>query len=143
MTLTIQIVDAPREFQGRPIHLVLVDKKKGNITSPDHRWQIEIEQKPNRKGEHFWSGDAVQHHGDGRRFVYFAWIDSIHNMFRRLKVDLNHVTDSTTILSVQGTMKDGSPACATAKFIEESEDTGPFPSSSLKANQPTLSFRTK
>ncbi len=117
MTLTIQIADVPTEFEGRPVFLVLVDKKKGNITSSTNTWEIEINQKPNRNGELFWSGDAVQHHGDGRRFVYFAWFDSSNKMFRRLKVDLNQVTESTKNLVVHGTMKDGSPACATARFL--------------------------
>lgn len=117
MTLTIEIVDPPTEFEGQSVRIVLVNKKKEFFPSANHSWQIEIEQKPNRAGELFWSGDTVQHHGDGRRFVYFAWLTSSGKAFRRLKVDLNHVTEETQILKVAGKMKDGSPACATAKFF--------------------------
>lgn len=117
MLLTIEIVNPPESCENQGIQILLVDKKSGLISSKSNCWQVEIEQKPNRAGQVFWTGSTVQHHGDGRRFIYFAWINTTGQMFRRLKVDINDVTPETKLIQVQGTMKDGSPACATAKRV--------------------------
>ena len=36
-------------------------------------------------------GDAVVFHGDGRRFIYLAWLDARGKMFRRIKLYLEHI----------------------------------------------------
>ena len=117
MVLTVSVVGPPTQCHGDPCRLVLVDKVKGYVPSDDHVWQIEIVQEPNRKGELVWKGDTVQHHGDGRRFVYFAWLDNKGKMFRRLKLYLGDVPAGSTSVAVKGTAKDGTPACATAVVL--------------------------
>lgn len=118
MHLTISIQDAPTHFNDLPVRVALVHKKLGNIFSDQNTWQVEITQAPNRKGELVWQGDTVQHHGDGRRFIYFTWLDQYQRQFRRLKLYLDHIPENATEVRIQGSMpKDGSPACSTAKLI--------------------------
>ncbi|MFM9872441.1 MAG: DUF5990 family protein [Fimbriimonadaceae bacterium] len=118
MILTVSIEQAPKEFNNLAVRIALVHKKLGSIPSETNTWQVEITKAPNRKGELVWQGDTVQHHGDGRRFIYFAWTDHNHKQFRRLKLYLDHIPENTTDIRIAGSMpKDGSPACSTAKLI--------------------------
>jgi hypothetical protein len=71
-----------------------------------------------------WTGDAVHHHGDGRRFIYFAWLSPTHGgwkMFRRIKLYLSQMSNlgdaSAAQVTISGKGKDGSPACSTAILV--------------------------
>lgn len=118
MLLTITIDQPPTHFNNLAVQIALVHKKLGNIPSETNTWQVEVNKAPNRKGELVWQGDTVQHHGDGRHFIYFAWTDQNRKQFRRLKLYLDHIPENVTEIRVAGTMpKDGSPACSTAKIM--------------------------
>jgi hypothetical protein len=79
---------------------------------------IPFEWKANRKGEVHPAGDAVEHHGDGRRFVYLAWHRG-GTPVGRMKVffDQFECSGDTCSVTVSGTDSKGRPACATARVL--------------------------
>lgn len=65
-------------------------------------------------------GQIVHYHGDKRRFIYIQWVGSRGDMFRRIKLYFDHfLQDGVEAydIRISGTMKDGSPACSTARLI--------------------------
>ena len=77
--------------------------------SPDHTWELEVELKDGR-----WVGPAVGKNGDGRRFVYLAWLTDEGKIFRRIKLYQDQVT--SPVVRILAIMPDGSPACSTARL---------------------------
>ena len=63
-----------------------------------------------------WSGSSVGRNSDGRRFLYFAWRNQAGRMFRRIKLYQDQVRSE--VVRVSGVLKDGSPACSTARILE-------------------------
>jgi len=127
--LHIRLVDPPTAWAEHPhIVSVLLLRDGGayrSIPSADHSWEVTLDTKVDRSGETQWTGPAVVHHGDGRRFIYLGWIsdpDGAHHMFRRLKIYLSSIP-GLTFESDRATAKvvargaDGSPACATARLV--------------------------
>ncbi len=123
--LIVSFLDAPTEHpEYGPIELVLQLKGKNRTveyeSSPNGLWRIPLERKNGQ-----WAGKAVQHHGDGRRFIYFEWRyfdDGKPIGFRRIKLYLEHIVklqvDSGEVeVIVQGRDKKGMPACSTAILV--------------------------
>ena len=54
-------------------------------------FSVQLDRAKNRKGEEHWLGDAVHFHGDGRRFIYLAWLDCQGKMFRGIKLYLEQI----------------------------------------------------
>lgn len=111
-TFTVEIVDLPSHWgeQGairllwqsgiRPVAYTEIEGNEVRIT---------VGLKDGR-----WTGKPVGRNHDGRRFVYLAWINSAGTSFRRIKLYQDQVLgDRVRIL---GVMKDGSPACSTARL---------------------------
>ncbi|MEQ1822667.1 MAG: DUF5990 family protein [Fimbriimonadaceae bacterium] len=120
VSVSVSLVDLPAEWCGRPIRLVLQTKKE-YLEPP---FQFTIIRKADRKGELQWTGDAVHFHGDGRRFIYFAWLENTYvswKMFRRIKLYLTQIPNlgenPTVQVTLSGKGKDGSPACSTAIIV--------------------------
>lgn len=68
----------------------------------------------------FPKGQIVHYHGDKRRFIYIQWVGSQGQMFRRIKLFFEHFLEEDAEsydIRIQGTMKDGTPACSTARVI--------------------------
>lgn len=123
--LVVSFEDAPSEhLEYGPIELVLQLKGKNRTaeyeSAPDRVWRIPLERKNGQ-----WAGRAVQHHGDGRRFIYFEWrydVDGEPKGFRRIKLYLEHIVNLTeesgeVAVKVLGRDKKGSPACSTAVLV--------------------------
>ena len=113
MTLCVEVIDTPVTWgEHGNIRLVWqsrvrpVEYAAGNGSA----WEMEV---PLKEG--VWTGPSVGRNGDGRRFLYFAWLDGRGKMFRRIKLYQDQVT--APIVKLSGTMKDGSPACSTARLI--------------------------
>jgi hypothetical protein len=113
-SFTVEIVDLPTHWaeQGRirllwqsgirPVEYTEIEGSQVRIT---------VGLKDGR-----WTGKSVGRNPDGRRFVYLAWINSAGTSFRRIKLYQDQVQgDRVRIL---GAMKDGSPACSTARLAE-------------------------
>lgn len=67
-------------------------------------------------------GDAVHFHGDGRRFIYLAWLDCQGKMFRGIKLYLEQIAglnpeSDLVSVTINGRGTDGSPACLTAIIV--------------------------
>ncbi len=113
MTVTVTVVNVPETWpcEGK-IRLMW----QSRVRPPEHTagnnnsWVIEV---PIKDGK--WSGPFVGRNSDGRRFLYFAWQNQFGKMFRRIKLYQDQVTGDAVTLN--GTMKDGSPACSTAIVI--------------------------
>lgn len=120
--LIITVQDMPTECFGmRGIQLALQTKKE-HVVSPTGVFSVTLDRAKNLKGEEHWVGDAVHFHGDGRRFIYLAWLDSRGKTFRRIKLYLDQIPDlspeSTNVaVTISGRAKDGGPACATATIL--------------------------
>lgn len=123
--LIVSFNAAPTEhLEYGPIELVLQLKGKNRTAeyerSPNSVWRIPLERKNGQ-----WAGKAVQHHGDGRRFIYFEWRyfeDGRPKGFRRIKLYLEHIVklqeDSGQVaVTVKGRDKKGLPACSTAILV--------------------------
>ena len=120
--LTITVVDLPTSCGEHSGIRLLLQTKKNYLAGADGVFSVELGWAANRKGEEHWVGDAVHFHGDGRRFIYLAWVDDRGQMFRRIKLYLSQIPDLTpeaesASVTISGRGKDGSPACATAKII--------------------------
>ncbi len=121
VVVNIEVSDAPSEFLPYGAIQLLLQSKTGYSPDP---YRPVIQLKPNRKGEMHWTGDAVYHHGDGRRFFYLAWLYQRGNewvMFRRIKLYLDQINalgeSSETTVTISGVGKDLAPACSTAKVL--------------------------
>ena len=117
--LTISVVDRPTTCQGKVGIRLVLQTKKVYVESVDDLFSVELYRAANRKGEEQWVGDSVHFHGDKRRFIYLAWLDSRGQMFRRIKLYLSQIADlvpgaEQVNVTISGQGKDGSPACSTA-----------------------------
>ena len=122
VNLTISIQNIPTECLGMiGIQLVLQTKKE-YVMSSSGVFSVQLDRAKNRKGEEHWVGDSVVFHGDGRRFIYFAWLDFRGKMFGRIKLyldqisDLNPESDQASV-TISGTGKKGGPAFSTAIVV--------------------------
>lgn len=108
--VTIRVVEAPL---GTGVELVLQRKgpKKTEIheRSSDLVWQVAWEEKDGRA-----KGDAIYRYGDGRDFIYLAWLLN-GKMFKRIKLYLSQIEGDSVVL--RGTGKDGTHACSTAIVV--------------------------
>jgi hypothetical protein len=108
--VTIRVVDAPVE---PGVELVLQRKgpKKAEIhePSPDLTWRVEWDEKDG-KGK----GDAIYRYGDGRDFIYLSWLRH-GRMFKRIKLYTSQIEGEEVV--IQGTGKDGTHACSTARVL--------------------------
>jgi hypothetical protein len=114
-TITVEICGAPKEFADYGnIRVVWQSRIRPPAWTPstNNTWTIEVAE---RNGK--WSGPAVGRNSDGRRFLYFAWVSEAGQSFRRIKLYQEQCNSS--IVRVSGTMKDGSPACSTARLLED------------------------
>ena len=115
-TLRITLIDPPEEFPpyGKIRHQLQL--KKGYLQPAEpHVYVTEFE-----LIEGVPKGQIVHYHGDKRRFVYIQWVGSHGQMFRRIKLFFEHFLEEDTEsydIRIQGTMKDGTPACSTARVI--------------------------
>ena len=111
--LTVIVKDAPQNWEGEgQISLFW----QSNVRPPSHlrgshnTWELEIAMKDGK-----WSGSSVGRNSDGRRFLYFAWCNQFGKMFRRIKLYQDQVTGQ--VVTLNGKMKDDSPACSTAIIL--------------------------
>jgi len=115
-TLTITLVDAPREFAPYGGIRHLLQLKKGYLEPVGDTYSVSFELCGGVP-----KGEIVHYHGDKRRFIYIQWIGSGHAMFRRIKLYFDQfMTEEKEHYEVciRGTMeKDGSPACSTARLL--------------------------
>jgi hypothetical protein len=111
--LKVRIIGAPETFgcEGR-IRVVWQSRLRPpeHMPSTDCSWTIDV---PLRNG--VWSGSFVGRNSDGRRFLYFAWQNELGSVFRRIKLYQDQASGPEALIA--GTMKDGSPACATAIIL--------------------------
>ncbi len=119
VSLTISVKDCPTSCLGMSGIRLALQTKKGYVESVDEGFLVELSRAKNRKGEEYWVGEAVTFHGDGRRFIYLAWLDFRGKMFRRIKLYLDQISDlspdaDSVAVTISGRGKDGSPACSTA-----------------------------
>jgi hypothetical protein len=114
-TITVEICGAPAAFdcygQIRVVWQSRIRPPAWN-SSPNNTWTIELAEKDGK-----WSGPAIGRNSDGRRFLYFAWISASGQMFRRIKLYQDQCTRPAVRLC--GSMTDGSPACSTARILED------------------------
>jgi len=122
--LTILVADLPTTCVPYGAIRLKLQKKKGLADPVNGVFVVTLERKLNRKGEEHWAGDDVHFHGDGRRFIYLQWIGQSGQMFRRIKLYLDHIMeldptkpDQEITVKIHGRGKDGSPACSTAKLV--------------------------
>jgi hypothetical protein len=112
--VTVEIVSPPAEFglEGRirPVWQSRVRPPEWT-EGEGFRWTIDV---PLRDGR--WSGSMVGRNSDGRRFLYFVWVNQAGRGFRRIKLYQDQVAGP--VVRIAGTMKDGSPACSTARVLE-------------------------
>lgn len=113
----------PTECFGMGNIQLVVQTKKGYVSGSDGVFAVILERGTNRKGEEHWIGESVVFHGDGRRFIYLAWLDFRGKMFRRIKLYLDQIPDLSPDsdhlnVTINGRGKDGMPACSTAKIIQ-------------------------
>jgi Family of unknown function (DUF5990) len=119
VNLTISVQDIPTECFGFGAIQLVLQTKKEYVMSSNGVFSVQLDRAKNRKGEEHWVGESVVFHGDGRRFIYLAWLDFRGKMFRRIKLYLDQIpglspdADSVAV-TIRGRGKDGSPACSTA-----------------------------
>ncbi|MEI7577458.1 MAG: DUF5990 family protein [Armatimonadota bacterium] len=115
-TLRITLVDPPEEFLGYGKIRHQLQLKKGYLQpSSPNVYETEFE-----LVEGVPKGQIVHYHGDKRRFIYIQWVGAHGQMFRRIKLYFEHFLEDDKEnydLRIAGTMKDGSPACSTARLI--------------------------
>ncbi|MBS1703322.1 MAG: hypothetical protein JST12_16790 [Armatimonadetes bacterium] len=122
--LLIRVDNAPTRCEPYGAIRLQLQTKKAFEEAKDGVYTVPMSQKENRKGETHWAGDGVHYHGDGRRFIYLAWIGERGQRFRRIKLYLDHVPnlgegEGDVEVTIAGTMKDGTPACSTARVLDE------------------------
>jgi hypothetical protein len=119
VNLTVSVQDIPTECQGMTGIQLVLQTKKEYVMSSAGVFSVQLDRGKNRKGEEHWVSDAVHFHGDGRRFIYLAWLDSQGKMFGRIKLYLDQISslvpgaDSASV-SISGTGRKGGPAFSTA-----------------------------
>ena len=86
VALTISVIDLPTSCVGHSRIRLLLQTKKAYVADVGGSFTIGLELAKNRKREEHWVGDAVHFHGEGRRFIYLAWLDGRGQMFRRIKL---------------------------------------------------------
>lgn len=119
MKLRVELVGAPSEFgEHGKVRLVWQSRVRpvGYVPSENLTWDIPLELKDGR-----WTGTSIGRNSDGRRFLYFAWLNQFGQMFRRIKLYQDQVSGDSIRLS--GTMPDGSPACSTARVMDGGAST--------------------
>ena len=121
--LTIIVHDMPTECFGMGNIQLVVQTKKGYVSGENGVFSVQLDRAKNRKGEEHWIGESVTFHGDGRRFIYLAWLDFRGKMFRRIKLYLDQIPDLSPDsdhlnVTINGRGKDGMPACSTANIIQ-------------------------
>ncbi len=115
-TLRITLVDPPVEFSpyGKIRHQMQL--KKGNLQPCEPNvYETEFD-----LVEGIPKGQIVFYNNDKRRFIYIQWLGAYGQQFRRIKVFFEHFLEEgkeNYDIRIQGFMKDGSPACSTAKVI--------------------------
>lgn len=120
--LHIRVEGLPTTWESYGAIFLQLQTKNGFEPPTNGAYVVSMERKPNRKGEVHWAGDGVHFHGDGRRFIYLSWVNERGERFRRIKVYLDLIPElesgnEDVFVTIAGTMKDGSPACSTAKVI--------------------------
>jgi hypothetical protein len=121
--LTITVKDIPTECFGFGAIQLVLQTKKEYVMSLNGVFSVQLDRAKNRKGEEHWVGESVVFHGDGRRFIYFAWLDFRGKMFGRIKLyldqipNLNPESDQAGV-TISGTGKKGGPAFSTAIVIQ-------------------------
>ena len=120
--LSISVIDLPTSFLDKDGIRLVLQTKESYFEAVQGVFLVELSPGVNRKGEEHWVGGAVHFHGDGRRFIYLAWLDSRGAMFRRIKLYLSQIPDlvpgaSAVTVTISGRGKDGSPACSTAILV--------------------------
>ena len=120
--LLISVKDRPSLCLGMAGIRLVLQTKKEYVEGVNGVFTVDLSRAMNRKGEEHWVGNAVHFHGDGRRFIYLAWLTSDGQMFRRIKLYLNQIPglspESEEIeVTINGQGKDGSPACSTAILV--------------------------
>jgi len=122
--IQVAVLDAPKECAPYGAVRLAVQRKDGYDFGHDGVFNVSVVRQPDRKGTLQWKGDAINHHGDGRRFIYLAWLaspDTKPTMFRRIKLYLDQIADlnegQDVAVQISGRGKDGSPACSTAIII--------------------------
>ena len=115
-TLRITLVDPPEECPpyGKIRHQLQLKKGYIQPTEPNV-YETEFDLVDGTP-----KGPIVHYHGDKRRFIYIQWLGSHGQMFRRIKLFFEHVLEegqANDDIRIAGTMKDGTPACSTARVI--------------------------
>ncbi len=122
--LHVRFENAPTSFEPYGAIRLVHQSRKEYVEGKANTFALELDRKLDRSGELQWSGDAVHYHGDKRRFIYFAWLSESGKMFRRIKLYLDKIPgleSSEVTIRVAGRMKDGSPACSTARILSDKE----------------------
>lgn len=115
-SLKVQIVDPPTEFapHGKIWHQVQLKRGYLDPVAPNE-YQLQFD-----LVDGVPKGDIVHYHGDKRRFIYIQWYGARGEKFRRIKLFFEHFlrdgVDSYEV-RIAGSMKDGSPACSTARVL--------------------------
>lgn len=120
--LHIRVDGLPTDWEPYGAIYLQLQTKKGFELAEDGVYVVPMERKPNRKGEIHWTGDGIHFHGDGRRFIYLSWVSARGERFRRIKLYLDLIPElesgnEDVFVTIAGTMKDGTPACSTARVI--------------------------
>lgn len=113
-TFAVQFENLPTEWVGEGrIQLVWQSQIRPVQYTPsaENVWHLSV---PIKEGK--WTGKSVGRNSDGRRFIYFAWLNASGKMFRRIKLYQQQVTGESIVL--RGVMKDSSPACSTAIVVQ-------------------------
>jgi hypothetical protein len=123
VNLTITVQDIPTEYEGLTGIRLVLQKKKEYVVSANGVFLVQLDRAKNRKGEELWVGESVVFHGDGRRFIYLAWLNGFGKMFGRIKLYLDQISGLTpesgqASVTITGTNKKGGPAFSTAIVIE-------------------------
>lgn len=118
--LTVRVENPPTFFEPYGAIRLVHQSRRGYVEGTAGIFNLELDQKEDRSGKPQWSGDAVHYHSDKRRFIYFAWLSESGKMFRRIKLYLDQIPNLNRhdmTVTIAGRMKDGSPACSTAKVL--------------------------
>ncbi len=122
VNLTITVKDIPTECFGFGAIQLVLQTKKEFVMSSTGVFSVQLDRAKNRKGEEHWVGESVVFHGDGRRFIYFAWLDFRGKMFGRIKFYLDQISDLSlesdqASVTISGTGNNGGPAFSTVIVI--------------------------
>ena len=115
-TLRITLVEPPEEFPpyGKIRHQLQLKKGYLQPNEPNvYETDFELV-------DGVPKGQIVHYHGDKRRFIYIQWLGSHGQMFRRIKLYFEHFLvegGESYDIRIAGKMKDGTPACSTARVI--------------------------